>query len=70
MPIIHRQDGSLCSPVGPFKAELIGGRLKPSCTDLVNTGGRKIEVIGPLLEEEGMAVFAGFDFRHKRERHQ
>jgi tRNA(Arg) A34 adenosine deaminase TadA len=49
---------------------LTGGRPKPSCADLVNTGGRLIAVNGPLLPDEGLAVFAGFDFTPKRERQQ
>lgn len=48
--------------------QLSGGRPKPSCAELVNTGGRTIAVEGPLLPDEGLAVFAGFDFRPKRER--
>ncbi|MDQ2996432.1 MAG: nucleoside deaminase [Chloroflexota bacterium] len=46
-----------------------GGRPKPACADLVNTGGRAHAVDGPLLPEEGLAVFAGFDFKPKRSRH-
>lgn len=45
---------------------ITGGRLKPSCADLVNSGGRVIKVDGPLLPDEGLAVFAGFDFTPKR----
>ena len=47
---------------------MTGGRPKPACADLVNTGGRVIAVDGPLLPDEGLAVFAGFDFTPKRER--
>jgi tRNA(Arg) A34 adenosine deaminase TadA len=47
---------------------LSGGRPKPSCDSPVNTGGRRVEVVGPLLPEEGLAVFAGFAFTPKRER--
>ena len=47
---------------------MTGGRPKPSCADLVNSGGRSIIVDGPLLPEEGLAVFAGFDFTLKRAR--
>ncbi len=39
-----------------------GGRSKPTCDELVNTGGRHIEVIGPLLVDEGLACFQDFDF--------
>jgi tRNA(Arg) A34 adenosine deaminase TadA len=48
--------------------QLNGGRPKPSCADIVNTGGRPIVVDGPLLPDEGLAVWAGFDFKPKRER--
>lgn len=49
---------------------ITGGRPKPSCAELVNTGGRRIEVNGPWLPDEGLAVFAGFDFTPKRQRHR
>jgi tRNA(Arg) A34 adenosine deaminase TadA len=49
--------------------QMTGGRSKPSCVELVNTGRRSITVSGPLLPHEGLAVFAGFDFRPKRQRH-
>jgi len=46
--------------------ELTGGRPKPSCAELVNSGGRFIEVDGPLLPDEGLSVFIGYDFKPKR----
>lgn len=46
------------------------GKLKPSCDSLINTGGGKVEIIGPLLEEEGIQVFQDFPFLSKKERHQ
>ena len=46
--------------------QMTGGRLKPSCADLINTGYRKIEVVGPVLPEEGLTVFSGYDFTSKR----
>jgi tRNA(adenine34) deaminase len=46
---------------------LNGGRPKPTCESIVNTGGRKIEVVGGLLEIEGLEVFEGFDFKPKRD---
>ena len=48
--------------------QLNGGRPKPSCADVVNSGGRPIAVDGPLLPDEGLAVWADFDFKPKRER--
>ena len=44
-----------------------GGRPKPSCAEIVNTGNRPIEVRGPLLSDEGLAVFAEYDFAPKRD---
>ena len=44
-----------------------GGLEKPSCERIVNTGGRHIEVCGPYLLEEGVAVYAGFDFAQHRQ---
>jgi len=45
-----------------------GGVSKPTCDELVNTGGRYIEVFGPLLVDEGLACFQGFDFSlHRQE---
>ena len=48
---------------------LSGGRPKPSCASIVNTGYRQIEVVGPLLAEEGLAVFEGHSFGGMAERH-
>lgn len=45
--------------------EFSGGRPKPSCVALLNTGRHAIEVVGPLLEAEGKAVLEGFHFRSK-----
>jgi tRNA(Arg) A34 adenosine deaminase TadA len=41
---------------------LSGGRPKPTCAELVNTGNRRIEVRGSLLVDEGLACYQGFDF--------
>ena len=49
--------------------QITGGRPKPTCAEIVNTGSRSIAVDGPLLPEEGLAVFSGFDFTPKRELH-
>jgi tRNA(adenine34) deaminase len=48
--------------------QVSGGRHKPTCHELVNTGGRYIEVCGLLLVEEGLACYGGFDFSlHRQE---
>jgi len=44
-----------------------GGQLKPTCDELVNTGGRHIDVCGLLLIEEGLACYDGFDFALHRQ---
>ena len=48
--------------------ELSGGKPKPSCASIINTGGRTVEIVGPLLPEEGLKVLEGFDFKAKRNR--
>jgi tRNA(Arg) A34 adenosine deaminase TadA len=45
------------------------GKQKPNCEELINIGSRKVEVIGPLLEEEGIKVFKEFPLMNKEERH-
>ena len=46
------------------------GKLKPSSESMINIGNHKIEIIGPLLEEEGLAVLNQFPFQSKKERHK
>ena len=45
------------------------GRVKPSCNSLVNVGRRKIDVIGPILEDEGFQVFIDYPLIPKLLRH-
>ena len=47
-----------------------GGKKKPTCEQLINTGNKKIEVTGPFLAEEGMLVFHNFPFQSKKERYR
>jgi tRNA(adenine34) deaminase len=47
-----------------------GGRLKPSCEPIVNMGSTRVEVIGPLLPDEGLAVFKDYAWTPKIERHR
>ena len=47
-----------------------GGRPKPACEPIVNMGNACAEVIGPLLPDEGLAVFQGYTWPLKVERHQ
>jgi len=44
-----------------------GGRSKPTCDELVNTGGRHVEVCGSLLVDEGLSCFQGFNFSVHRQ---
>ncbi|MCK6628409.1 MAG: nucleoside deaminase [Anaerolineae bacterium] len=46
------------------------GRPKPTCESLLNRDGQRVEVIGPILAEEGLAVFTGYEFVPKVERHR
>jgi len=45
--------------------QLSGGSPKPSCASIINTGKRQAEIVGPLLPEEGLAVFEGYTFARK-----
>jgi tRNA(Arg) A34 adenosine deaminase TadA len=37
--------------------EISGGKQKPRCEDIINIGHKKIEIIGPISEEEGKRIF-------------
>jgi tRNA(Arg) A34 adenosine deaminase TadA len=51
--------------------EITGGRLKPRCIDLINVGRRQVQVVGPLLEDEGLLAVATYGgMVRKRERHR
>jgi len=39
-----------------------GGSPKPGCASIINTRVPQTEVVGPLLSEEGLAVFEGYEF--------
>ena len=45
------------------------GKIKPKCEDLINIGYKKIEIIGPVLEEKGIEIFKEFPLKKKEERH-
>ncbi len=49
--------------------EFSGGATKPSCESIVNMGRRSVEVVGPVMEEEGLAVFRDYHWSPKIERH-
>ncbi len=50
--------------------QLSGGRPKPSLASLLNVERQRVEIIGPLLREEGLRVFDGYIFVPKVERHR
>ena len=45
------------------------GKKKPSCEELINVGNKKIEVIGGVLEEEGIEILRKYPFASKKEKH-
>ena len=47
-----------------------GGKPKPSCDAIVNIGGKKIEVLGPIATDLCKAVFEAFPFSSKKEKHR
>ena len=48
---------------------LTGEKRKLSCDDIVNSGRKQAEIVGPVLSEEGLSVFDGYAFLPKVERH-
>ena len=50
--------------------KISGGKQKPRCEDIINIGHKKIEIIGPILEEEGIKIFNEFSLLKKEERHK
>ena len=44
----------------PTLQSLSGGNPKPRCIDMVNVGGKQIEVVGPVLENENKEVLRLF----------
>lgn len=50
--------------------QLSGGKPKPSCESIISVGRRKVEIVGPLIPEEGLKVFDGFAFQSRAERHK
>jgi hypothetical protein len=47
-----------------------GGSLKPSTTTMLPMGSHPVEIVGPLLPDEGLAVFDGYTFVPKAVRHR
>ncbi len=48
--------------------QISGGKPKPSAASLINTGNRTVDVIGPVLPKEGLAVFKDYTFVSKTQR--
>ncbi|MEL7120944.1 MAG: nucleoside deaminase, partial [Bacteroidota bacterium] len=46
------------------------GNKKPSCKELIQMLGNKVEVIGPLNSEQGLEVLKRYPFLSKKERHK
>jgi tRNA(Arg) A34 adenosine deaminase TadA len=46
------------------------GNQKPKAADLINTGGKTIAVLGPVLAQEGLAVLEAYPFQSKKEKHR
>ena len=46
------------------------GKTKPGCEALINIGKIKIEITGPLLEEEGLKILKQFPFKSKKQLQQ
>ncbi len=46
------------------------GKQKPACADLINTGKQAIEIIGPVLEQEGIQLLQQYPFSSKKEKHE
>jgi tRNA(Arg) A34 adenosine deaminase TadA len=49
---------------------LIQEKIQPDIADIINYGDRHVEIIGPLLVKDGLAVFDGYEFIPKIIRHQ
>ena len=45
-----------------------GGRTKPTCVSFLNSN--QVNVVGPLLSDEGLVVFEGYHFSRRREQHR
>jgi tRNA(Arg) A34 adenosine deaminase TadA len=54
----------------PTLQQLSGGKPRISCKDVLLLGSHSIEIMGPFLENEGIAVFEGHTFNTKAVRHQ
>ena len=61
--LLHRHDAY---EIAKANATCRGITPEVGLADMVNSGGRFIEVDGPLLPDEGLSVFIGYDFKPKR----
>lgn len=46
------------------------GKLKPSCRDLINIGNKKIDIVGPVLQEKGLEILRKYPFTSKKHKHE
>lgn len=44
------------------------GKKKPRSADMINIGNTSVDVIGPLMEEEGLAMMKAYPFFSKKDR--
>ena len=49
--------------------KISGGKSKLKIEEIINIGHKKIEIIGPILENEGIEIFKEFPLIKKEERH-
>ncbi len=46
----------------PMKEQISGGSPKLRCETIINSGSHRAEIVGPMLTDEGLAVFEGYVF--------
>lgn len=46
----------------PMKEQISGGSPKMRCDVIINSGSNRAEIVGPILADEGRAVFEGYTF--------
>jgi tRNA(Arg) A34 adenosine deaminase TadA len=54
----------------PTLQSLSGGKPKARSEQILHSGSHSVEISGPLLEDEGVAAFAGHAFNTKVARHR
>ena len=44
--------------------KMSNGKLKPKCEELINIGHKKIEIVGPIMEDEGIKLFTEYPIKN------